>query len=147
MAPPINVMTNPADEIRMPGDTPGGMGNCGVVAIATFTGKPYQMVESWIRHHCRKPGNWKGSTRYSDQKAALRVFNRKRSAAFNVKRRMTLKTWVSREMQPGVTYMIWTTAHLQVVRDGFVTDQSGTWPISQYWGKGKAVRGGIARKS
>ena len=53
---------------------------------------------------------------------------------------MTLKTFVDQHTIKGKTYIVTTSSHVQVVKDGIVIDQRGSFPISKYWGKNKKLK-------
>ena len=135
-----------------------GMGNCAVVATSIFCDKPYTEVEAAYREivktgmHRRDKGRSWGNPKkpnsfglYRDeQKAALRKFNRRRSAGF--KHKGTLLSFVRNAARPGVRYYVVTKGHAQVVQDGVVIDQGGPVSVENHWGKRKQVEFCIARK-
>jgi len=110
---------------------------CGITAISVFTGARFDEVWNFVKS--RKRGNWKGSTYHSDQKAALKRFNRGRTVAVKVTSRKTLERFAREDARPGVAYMIRTTGHQQVLKDGIVADQRGSTHVSEYWGRRKRV--------
>lgn len=137
------------DRIPFPADMPdraNRMGCCGIVAACLFTGASWTEVWSTIRRECRKPGNWRGGTRHHERLKALRKLNKERSAAFRTVR-TTLRRWINLHAQDDVTYMVVTTGHVQVIRNGFVYDQSGCWSILEYPGRNKIIRWAMARKT
>ena len=111
---------------------------CGVTAVALFSGASFSDVWDFIAK--RKRGNWKGSTYHSDQRAALKQFNKGRTVAMAVPQRMTLKTFAEKHALPGHIYMIRTTGHQQILKDGYVVDQAGKKPVDEHWGKSKIVK-------
>ena len=118
-------------------DTQHKLPCCGVTAIAVFTGTPFRDVWGFIAK--RKRGNWKGATYHSDQREALKQFNKGRTVAVKVTSRKSLSRFAREDARPGVVYMIRTTGHQQVLKDGIVVDQRGSAPIGEYWGKRKRV--------
>jgi len=136
------------DRIPYPSDMPAKasrMGCCGIISVALFTGAGFAEVWDTIRRAHRKPGNWGGGTRHNERLTAIRKLNKGRSAAFKVQR-MTLRKWINLHAKDDTTYMIRTTGHIQVVRNGFVYDQSGCWSILEHPGKNKMVQWAMARK-
>lgn len=136
------------DRIPYPADMPdraARVGCCGVISVALFTGASFNDVWTTIQRVHRKPGNWKGSTRHNERMSAARKLNKGRSAAFKTQR-MTLRRWINLHAVDDTTYMVKTTGHIQVVRNGFVYDQSGCWSILDYPGNHKIISWAMARK-
>lgn len=132
--------------LNTPEGMPEGRPNCAVVSIAAFAGVPYQTVEDHVRHQNAKDGRWKGRMHYSQVIAALNKLNKGRSAAFKIRQKMTLRQWINMHAQEDVLYMVLTTGHAQTVLNGYVMDQSGTWPINEYWGRRKYIKWACAKK-
>lgn len=137
----------PPDDIKLPGDVPRGLPNCGVVAVSVFTGVSYREVEAAFRRVSKRCASrkWKGPTRPWEQAAVLKQLNHARSVGFRTQRK-TLQRWAKENAWPGVTYMIGTTAHKQVLKDGYITDQGGTVHVSEHWGRRKFTIHAIAKK-
>lgn len=129
------------DGMALPADVKMGP-NCGVTAIAIVAGVSFNKAFAFIRDASGRAANWKGTTCIGDRRKAFHHFGIK-VAEIDVptrrEGRMTLRTWIDHRARKGVTYMIDTTRHVQVVRDGVVTDQRGKKPIADYWGKNKIV--------
>jgi len=100
--------------------------NCGVTAVAVAAGIPVNEAFELIRKIKRKSRRWKGSTCVADRATALEQLG-VQTKAWNLKDKMRLETWIRDRAEPGKTYMVRTTGHVQVVRDGWVMDQSGLW--------------------
>jgi hypothetical protein len=105
--------------------------------VAVFTGAPFRDVWGFIAK--RKRGNWKGRTYHHDQRDALKQFNKGRTVSVKVTNRKSLSRFAREDARPGVVYMIRTTGHQQVLKDGIVVDQGGSVPIEKYWGRRKRV--------
>lgn len=52
---------------------------------------------------------------------------------------MTLRAFAMYHAKPGVAYLVRTTGHVQVVKDGWIIDQLGPKPASAHWGARKFV--------
>lgn len=124
------------DVLKLPADHWSGP-HCGVTAIAVLSGHTFQEV--WDYFKKRKGPRWKGTLLMWEFPGALFDFGVE-SAKFQPRRRMTLETWVSCYSQPGTTYAVQTTGHMQVVRDRYVMDQAGLQHISQARGRRKFVK-------
>jgi len=111
--------------------------NCGVTAVAVAAGCPFE--DAWRVMSAGKRGNWKGRTTHNERLAALRWFG-VRFRPINFLFRETLVSFVRRRAEPGRLYYVWTTGHVQMVRDGVVLDQLGPKPIHAFWGRRKLIR-------
>lgn len=101
--------------------------NCGVTAVAAFTGVSFDRV--WKLIAPRKGPGWRGTTYPHDRAAALKALG---ADTVTVKMaRVRLQTLVNR-LPWGRTFMVHTTGHVQVVRNGIVMDQGGPAPIAEY---------------
>lgn len=112
--------------LYVPGDTPSGP-NCGVTAVAVVASVPFttakqafQQARLMLRG---KPyrRSWKGSTQCHERKKALQLLGVKFKGY--VPPRMTLEHWVDQHTCRDVSYLVTTTGHCQVVRNGHVSDQ------------------------
>ena len=111
---------------------------CGVLAVSVAVGVPFTRV--WILIGERKSRRWRGVTNHSDRARALDFFGvRYHHAPLGRGDRVRLSTFVSTRLRYGVTYIIRTGGHVQVVRDGWVLDQSGASPVHRFWGRNKIV--------
>ena len=109
--------------------------NCGVTAMAVITKKPFK--ELWRRMGERRSGNWKGRTSLPD---LVKILNEEGiTHELRTGPSVTLTTFIRRVARPGVQYMVRTSGHFQVVKDGWVVDQGGPKPISIFWGRRKRI--------
>jgi len=106
---------------------------CGVYAVAHLAGRPIGEFFNTARKLLGRSGSWKGRTWWRERAVMLDHCGLAYQDASPPQwyPRITLKTWARRHAQPGVTYLVDTTGHTQVVRDGFVTDQCGTRRIGE----------------
>lgn len=109
--------------------------NCGVTAVAVVCGISFD--EAWNALRFGRTRNWKGRTTVSDWIRVL--MSRNVSHEVRLARRTTLQHWTTYYAKPGVTYMVRTTGHVQVVKDGWVLDQLGAKPIGLFWGRRKRL--------
>jgi hypothetical protein len=141
-------MTN-TEGLLPPADTVRGR-NCGVTAVAILTGGTFAETFAQFRHVLKKSGRWKGRTTDADRRMVLATLNvtlrevplpplYNPAIAGRLTRRMTLERFVRCYAEKGVRYLVRTTGHVQVVRDGFVSDQCGCEPIGKFWGRRKRV--------
>ena len=149
MNKPINLV-NPKDQRMGP--------NCGVTSVAIATGITFN--RSWNLH--KKIGNynnnWKGSTHDHERKAVLQklkikyecydyytklyingVYKENDNIPFDIFP-ITLQNYVKWNCDMISTYIISTTRHTQVVKNGWAIDQVGAKPICDFWGKNKKVK-------
>ena len=114
--------------------------NCGVTAVAIAAGVTFQVAWDILKKIGNRNGNWKGVTYVHQQVTALKELGVKYQHNY-IKGRPTLQQWVQWETKPGVTYMVVTTGHVQVVKDGKVVDQTPE-PVhyTKFWGARKKVR-------
>ena len=140
---------NPDDQVTGP--------NCGVTAVSIAMGISFK--QSWELHKRvgKKSNKWKGSTFKQDRTKVLRLLGAKYrvldrytdittygrekntknlTLAYNP---ITLQKYVKWCCNFSSTYIITTTGHVQVVKGGWVIDQTGSKPIHEFWGKGKRV--------
>jgi hypothetical protein len=107
---------------------------CGVLAVAAVAGRSFQEV--WDFMAPQMGPKWKGRTGPDDRAKALEYFGVRFEARASC---MPLSWFVRLVARPGVTYLVRTTRHAQVVRDGWVMDQDGVVPIDKHWGRRKRV--------
>lgn len=106
-------------------------GNCGITALAIVLGVSFDEVwNAYQEFHPRK-GNWKGTTHHYPRLKVLKKYGVKFNDGERKKnkRNMSLKSWVHWHQRPNTTYMITTTGHVQVVRNGMVMDQTTPNPV------------------
>ena len=111
--------------------------NCGVTAIAILAELPFTLCKKIISFSHHK--NWKGGLSIFDIKNHLRHFAIPFTQHQSVEP-IPLNKWCKKYAQPNVSYLVATTGHAQVVRNGYVADQGGIDGIDFYWGKRKIVK-------
>ena len=134
--------------LELPADQPKQVrGFCGLTAMAVFTGYSFEAVKQAYQiglvenDRKTKRSNWKGTTNVLGRNWALEVMDVDfETTMYRRGEQVSLEKWVARHAKPGATYMITTTGHVQVVRDGVVIDQRGPRYIKDYSMKGKKVR-------
>jgi hypothetical protein len=126
------------DGMSVPADNRLGP-NCGVTAVAVLAGVSFQTAWDQIALIANRDGKWKGGTRHSERLAALNLLG-VRYTEIHIPRKMRLRTVAAWTMTtPGVRYMVRTTGHVQVIRDGIVLDQAGPVAAALHWGRNKLV--------
>ncbi len=114
-------------------------GYCGVLAVANVANVELATAANVFIKLCkRSPNKWKGGTRHQDRVKVLNHYKVKWEEFKTVP--MTLSHFVDQHTVKGKTYIITTTSHVQLVKDGIVTDQRGSFPVSDYWGKKKRLK-------
>ena len=109
-----------------PSDTPRGLNNCGIVALAAAIGTSHSVVwNAYADRYIDRVGAWKGYTILTCLIAIGEKLGIDVAASMPAGGRWhcTLTTWVREHSLPGVTYIVRTGGHMQCVRDGRVTDQ------------------------
>ena len=96
--------------------------NCGITALAVIAGISFTQAVTVFTRRYPKRANWKGRTTSGERSKVLNDLGYSWVDA-EPYRRMTLETWVICYSQPRVRYIVRTTGHVQVVKDGRVTDQ------------------------
>ena len=111
---------------------------CGVLSVSKVSNKSLEDTFNTFKKLNKKANNWKGRTLHSERVKVLKYFKVKfqEFKLFG----MTLKTFTDLHTVKDVTYIINTTSHIQVIKNGTVTDQRGTFPISKYWGRNKNLK-------
>ena len=133
-------MSQIIDNFNLPADAKLGP-NCGVTAIAASTGQSFARVWNLCAKHLKHRKRMTGSTIHSER---LKVLD-ELGADYEVVQheRMTLVAFCQRVARPRTTYMVTTTAHVQLVRiiegQAYVLDQRGCKPINEYWGRRKFI--------
>jgi hypothetical protein len=123
----------PADNVVGP--------NCGVTCVAIAAGVSFK--EAWatlrpIRRGGR--GRWNGATNHSERKKALDKLGVKyRQLRDSDTYHCTLKNFADRFAETGKLYMVRTTGHVQMVKNGLVIDQRGLHNM-EGWRARKRVR-------
>ena len=111
---------------------------CGVCAVANVANVGVVDAFYDFKKKLKKSHQWKGRTKYSCRSKMLKHYKIKHKALNDVPR-VTLSKFVEWYTVKGKAYIVTTTSHTQVVKDGMVTDQRGTFPIAEYWGKSKRL--------
>ena len=109
--------------------------NCGVTATAVVCGLTFD--EAWHKLRNGRNANWKGKTTVADWMHVLT--NMGIAHEVRMVKTMTLHRWVNVYSKRGVTYMVRTSGHVQVVKDGWVLDQGGAKPLHKFWGRAKRL--------
>ena len=69
----------------------------------------------------------------------LKHYNVKFQWQKNVGGKISLARFIDWHTAKGKRYMVRTGNHFQFIEDGIVTDQRGSFPIDEFWGKRKMV--------
>ena len=112
-------------------------GLCGVLAIAVVTGKTLGEVFSFMAR--KHKGNWKGSTTHQERILTMKTFGVKFIDLGVPNFLINLERWTKRYALPNKTYMVQTTGHVQVIRNGHIMDQGGCRLVGLSRLKGKKV--------
>lgn len=110
------------ERLAVPSDDPRGP-NCGITAIAVFTGRPFADIKPMFERFHKRPGAWKGGTTRSQRHEVLRELGVRFERAV-INRRVTLAT-AARMLPPGRLYMVTVTGHVVTLKDGIISDQLG----------------------
>jgi hypothetical protein len=131
--------------ISIPADYSKARSDCGVLAVAIATGVSYAKAWDALRfiakqgflrgRPCRR---FTGGTNTSERQFIMARFGLEFYVHYS-ERRQTLQTLVTTRLDSRKRFMVRTTKHVQMVKDGHVTDQRGTVPIRLYWGRKKFV--------
>lgn len=111
---------------------------CGVMAVANCAGIAIQDAFEAFKAKFKLGGSWKGRTNCSQLSAMLKHYNVKFRAT-RVDQKVNLARFVDYYTAKGKRYMVRTGNHFQYIEDGIVTDQRGSFPIDEFWGKRKMV--------
>lgn len=129
-------MKETLERLALPSDSVRGP-NCGVTSVAICAGVSFK--EAW---NCfNKRGNWKGSTRLSERKKALKDLGVEFVEMDFPKQ--TLKSFVKYLTRHNTIYSVTTANHVVTVLNDYVIDQSGCHHIDQSPNKQKRVRHAI----
>ena len=128
---------------------------CGVVAVAHVAGVPAAAAFAAFKEALSKTGGWRGRTTDAERRAMLARLQvefasldpprhpragRRGRPKKRAPRYMQLLEWTESHAEQGVTYIVATSRHCQVVRDGNVTDQRGTRAVQDFWGRRKHIQ-------
>ena len=137
-------MTKQRIDFALPRDAFMGP-HCGVQAVAIVAGKSLNEMLTYFKQTrpIARGNRWSGGTRHHDRVAVLDDIG----AAYDVmtrndmpgyeRRKINLAQFVARFAKPGKVYMVTTTGHVQLVKDGVVLDQGGPKPIAEFRGRRK----------
>jgi hypothetical protein len=117
-------------ELRLPADNRKGP-NCGVTCVAIVAKVSFK--QSWDEFRRIYRGRWNGATRQPDRERVLTKFGVK-FLKLSVPG-CTLKNFVIKHSMTGKTYMVRTSRHVQLVRDGVVFDQNGPHGLGDWRGR------------
>ena len=127
---------------------------CGVVAVAHVAGVSAETAFAEFKQHLQKTARWRGRTTEAERRRMLEHYKvrfellgqprlkregRRGRPKLNTLG-MQLQQWAELCAQDGVWYLVTTSRHCQVVRDGIVTDQGGTQQMRDFWGRRKHVK-------
>ena len=134
------------DGMNLPEGARNG-GNCGVTAVAIAANVSFDQAWDLFKQHCpriKDNKRWTGGTYDRERntvmkKLGIKYANVPSKTFLNSNRLPTLKRFVEWNTKKGALYIVTTTHHVQVVKDGWVIDQSGAREIENYWGRNKIV--------
>lgn len=124
--------------MKYPTDAQGGVPNCGVVAVATITGKTVGEVFQYMADKYNMHGNWKGRTSQVEVMEVLREYGFTLIQKF-IKGENRGPQLQKQCFASDTIYLVWTTGHVQVVYNELVYDQSGCFSMEDYWGRRKYI--------
>jgi hypothetical protein len=110
---------------------------CGVLSVSIASKNSLSETFDTFKKLNKKANNWKGRTNHKERLKVLKHYKVK-CKDFRLGK-ITLKNFTDQHTVKGKMYMITTTEYIQIVQDGMITDQRGTKPISEYWGKDKRL--------
>jgi len=114
--------------------------NCGIVAMATCSGKPYEHTREWFRRRMKARGNWKGRTYHTQYSEYLREcgvwFKHSKCEKGDVP---TLMTFVTLRATPGRLYAVRVSGHVMTCRNGWVMDQIQRCPVGEHYSRRRRV--------
>ena len=112
---------------------------CGVMAVANCAGIAIQDAFEAFKAKFKLGGSWKGRTNCNQLSAMLKHYNVKFQWQKNVGGKISLARFIDWHTAKGKRYMVRTGNHFQYIENGIVTDQRGSFPIDEFWGKRKMV--------
>ena len=132
--------TKKPDGLKLPTGNLTGP-NCGVTAIAVASGISFDRVFKMFQTSKENINNkrWRGGTYDYERRQIMDVLKIKYKTltfkeilAQTGKGRPTLQKFIDLATRKDELYIITTTGHVQVVQNGWVIDQGGPKPISEY---------------
>jgi len=115
--------------IEQPEGMVEGMGNCGIVAIASALDIDYSTVWDTVKRVTKKSNRWRGTMYTSEIRRTVKELGGKIKA---VKKGGTLTKWIEWESAGGATYILHTGGHYVAVRDQRVVDQHSASPVATH---------------
>ena len=112
---------------------------CGVMAVANCAGVAIQDAFEAFKAKFKLGGSWKGRTSCNQLSAMLKHYDVKFQRQKVVDGKISLARFIDWHTAKGKRYMVRTGNHFQYIEDGVVTDQRGSFPIDEFWGKRKMV--------
>ena len=125
--------------MKYPTDAQGDQPNCGVTAVATIAGKTVAEVFTYMKEKYGKRGHWKGRTQQKQVIDTLRDYGFTLDQRFIREGKKRGPQLQKQAFALNTIYLVWTTGHVQVVFDDKVYDQSGEFPMHEYWGRRKFI--------
>ena len=110
---------------------------CGVMAVANCAGVAIQDAFEAFKAKFKLGGSWKCRTNCNQLSAMLKHYNVKFQKTNSPN--CNLARFIDWHTAKGKRYMVRTGNHFQYIEDGVVTDQRGSFPIDEFWGKRKMV--------
>jgi hypothetical protein len=111
--------------------------NCGVTAVAIAAGVSMSKAWNLFTANYTMSSNWRGGTRHNERLTVLDQLN-VTYREFKSER-MTLTAFAANTKGDDKTYMVTTTGHVQMLRNGQVLDQRGVVPVGKHWGRRKFI--------
>lgn len=121
-------MSDPLAPMHYPADMVFHLPNCGLVALSIVTATPLLEVTEWYRTTFKMRANWRGRTHHKDY---AQWFQRKgiwtNHVTYPKDRVRTIGDFAEWNTKPGKFYMVLSSGHIMVAKDGWVADQ---WAIA-----------------
>jgi hypothetical protein len=110
---------------------------CGIYAAAMISQKPVDEVFEDYKKTWNKGNNWKGKTKLHNILTLITKYGIS-FKEINVDRQR-LSSLIEDVSNIKKTMLIRTTGHIQLLTGEYITDQTGTFHIKDFWGKNKIV--------
>src|SRR5574337_1519079 len=141
----IDIKNKTDDGMSLPRDNIIGP-NCGVTCVAiasnvSFEKAWFTLIKMRFPAGSRRPSRlWKGATSHTNRVAALKELG-VNFTELKFNKKFTLKTFIEKHASRGKLYMVNTTGHVQMVKDGLIVDQNGkNTLLTDYWRKKRRVK-------
>jgi hypothetical protein len=92
-----------------------------------------------MKNKYSRTANWKGRTKQAQVIDVLRDYGFTLIQKFNRVDRARGPQLQKQCFALDTVYLVWTTGHVQVVYNDLVYDQSGSFKMSEYWGRRKFI--------